>query len=124
MIYINKEAKRRKSMDFDKMFETIDQLYEKNKNDDILQDAVVDLYKAAVAYTQYRVNWNFYSREQKVDEDKLRTIKHDAFIDRCNSLKRYLEKTMDVSWFELDKDRKVVGDFANYVVYKLAVKQR
>ena len=111
-------------MDFDKMFETIDQLYEKNKNDDILQDAVEDLYKAAVAYTQYRVNWNFYSREQKVDEDKLRTIKHDAFIDRCNSLKRYLEKTMDVSWFELDKDRKVVGDFANYVVYKLAVKQR
>ena len=111
-------------MDFDKMFETIDQLYEKNKNDDILQDAVVDLYKAAVAYTKYRVNWNFYSREQKVDEDKLRTIKHDAFIDRCNSLKRYLEKTMDVSWFELDKDRKVVGDFANYVVYKLAVKQR
>ena len=111
-------------MDFDKMFETIDQLYEKNKNDDILQDAVVDLYMAAVAYTKYRVNWNFYSREQKVDEDKLRTIKHDAFIDRCNSLKRYLEKTMDVSWFELDKDRKVVGDFANYVVYKLAVKQR
>ena len=39
---------------------------------------------------------------------------------------RYIDKSgyADVSKLKIEGDRKVLGDFANYVVYKLAVKQR
>ena len=111
-------------MNFDKIFDIIDELYEKNKSDADLVQFTEDVYKAAIEYTLDRVKWNFYSREQKQENDSLRTSKHDSFIDRYNILIRYLGLTMDVSELKIEGDRKVLGDFANYIVYRLAVKQR
>lgn len=111
-------------MNFDKIFETIDHLYENNKNDEILMDLIPEFYQKAIEYTKYRVDWNFYSREEKQENDKYRTSKHNSFMDSYNILVRYLGKTMDVSIFNIGEDRKVYGDLANYVVYQLALKQR
>ena len=111
-------------MNFDKIFEVIDHLYESRKQDEILMELVSDFYKYAIEYTEYRVKWNFYSMEERQVNDGYRTSKHNAFIDSYNILVRYLGKSMEVSELQIEGDRKVYGDFANYVVYKLAVKQR
>lgn len=111
-------------MDFDKIFDAIDHMYERNKSDDELNSLVNDFYQYAIAYTDYRVKWNFYTREERQDNDRYRTIKHDRFMAAYSKVTNYLGKLIDVSYFELGTDRKVYGDFANYVVYKLAVKQR
>ena len=111
-------------MNFDKIFETIDHLYERNKHDEDFMSLVSDFYQFAIEYTKCRVDWNFYSLEQRNDNNKYRTSKHDRFIMSYNSLVRYLGRTMDISDFDIGEDRKVYGDLANYVVYQLALKQR
>lgn len=111
-------------MNFDKIFDVIDELYEKNRSNNDWVQLTEDVYKAAIEYTNDRVKWNFYSREQKQENDNFRTTKHNSFIDRYNILLRYLGQTMDVSELKIEGDRKVLGDFANYIVYRLAVKQR
>ena len=111
-------------MNYDEIFDAIDELYEKKKTDDILVELTEAFYKAAFEYTKDRVQWNFYTREEKISNDSSRTCKHNSFMDSYNILLRYLERTMDVSKLRIEGERKVLGDFANYVVYKLAVKQR
>ena len=46
-------------MNFDKIFEVIDHLYESRKQDEILMELVSDFYKYAIEYTEY----NLESRE-------------------------------------------------------------
>ena len=92
--------------------------------DEILVELTEAFYKAAFEYTKDRVQWNFYTIEEKQENDSSRTHKHNSFMDNYNILLRYLERTMDVSKLRIEGERKVLGDFANYVVYKLAVKQR
>ena len=113
-------------MNYDEIFDAIDELYEKKKTDDILVELTEAFYKAAFEYTKDRVQWNFYTREEKIENDSLRTSKHNSFLDNYKVLMRYIDKSgyADVSKLKIEGDRKVLGDFANYVVYKLAVKQR
>ena len=111
-------------MRYDEIFDTIDELYKKNNENQELAELVEDFYKAAFEYTKERVKWNFYTREEKSEFDNYRTSRHDSFIYHYNLLIRSLELTMDVSKLKIEGDRKMLGDFANYVVYRLAVKQR
>lgn len=75
-----------------------------------------DFLEGAFSYASVRSGWLLLSKDEKMEQDKGRTLKHDSVINRVNILARYLEKTgKDVSWREkLGDSRKRIGDFACY----------
>jgi len=83
----------------------------------------LDLYKnlltAAVKYSQSRAGWPLWDREKRMEEDSLRTTRHNQAIDSFNILARYLKKQgKPAAWRDtLGDDRKRIGDFACYLVF-------
>lgn len=75
-----------------------------------------DFLEGAFSYASVRSGWLLLSKNEKMEQDKGRTLKHDSVINRVNILARYLEKTgKDISWREkLGDSRKRIGDFACY----------
>lgn len=88
-----------------------------DKNDEDAMELYNDFLEGAVAYANVRAGWLLLSNDEKMDQDKGRTYKHDSVINRVNILARYFEKTgKEVSWREdLGESRKAIGDFACYV---------
>ena len=85
-----------------------------------------DLLKEAMEYSNIRNAWEFMSREERMDADAGRTMKHDAFIMAVNVLARLVEKNnVDASWREaLGDNRKRIGDFACFVAYITGISNR
>jgi hypothetical protein len=83
-------------------------------------------YKLAIRYSVVRAQWNFLSVEDKIETNDERTRLHNTLIDSLNILARNMEKTGEsVLWRKtLGDDRKVIGDFACYVVAWLGIRQR
>lgn len=75
-----------------------------------------DFLEGAFSYASVRSGWLLLAKNEKMEQDKGRTLKHDSVINRVNILARYLEKTgKDISWREkLGDSRKRIGDFACY----------
>lgn len=88
-----------------------------DKNDEDAIELYNDFLEGAVAYANVRAGWLLLSNDEKMDQDKGRTYKHDSVINRVNILAMYFEKTgKEVSWREdLGESRKTIGDFACYV---------
>lgn len=88
-----------------------------DKNDEDAIELYNDFLEGAVAYANVRAGWLLLSNDEKMEQDKGRTYKHDSVINRVNILARYFEKTgKEVSWREdLGESRKTIGDFACYV---------
>ena len=88
-----------------------------DKNDEDAMELYNDFLEGAVAYASIRSGWMLLSNEEKMDQDKGRSYRHDSFINRVNILARYFEKIgKDVSWrAELGEERKTIGDFACYL---------
>lgn len=88
-----------------------------DKNDEDAMELYNDFLEGAVAYANVRAGWLLLSNDEKMEQDKGRTYKHDSVINRVNILARYLDKIeKDVSWREeLGESRKAIGDFACYV---------
>ena len=80
----------------------------------------------AFEYTNIRVGWSLKTTEEKREKDEARTAKHNDTIRSLRMISRYLAaQDKDVSWIEiLDTDRKVLGDFANYITYIYALNER
>ena len=71
-----------------------------------------DMIARAVRYSHIRSEWNFLSREQKMDQDASRSFAHDAFIMSVNIVARTQGST-GAAWRErLSDDRRRIGDFA------------
>ena len=85
-----------------------------------------DFLKKAADYAYIRNNWELMCREEKMEADAGRTIKHDAFITSVNILARIAEKDgVDNSWREMLGDaRKRIGDFACFVSYITGISNR
>lgn len=85
-----------------------------------------DCLKKAAEYTIIRNNWERMSREEKMDADEGRTLKHDGFITSLNILSRIAQKEgVDSSWRdELGEERKRIGDFACFVTYITGISNR
>ncbi len=83
------------------------------------------LIKAA-EYTGIRNKWEHMSREEKIDADEGRTLKHDSFITSLNVLSRIVNaEGIDSSWREeLGDDRKRIGDFACFITYITGISNR
>ena len=97
-----------------------------DKNDEDAIELYNDFIEGAVEYANVRASWLLLSNDQKMDQDKGRTYKHDSVINRVNILARFLEKCgKDISWrAELGEARKTIGDFACYVALFYGVKAR
>ena len=110
--------------EFEKLWEEIQNKIDFHKNDEIVLELYDELCRAAVKYTNMRLEWNWFSLEQKQDKDSLRTSYHDRFITQWNMLQRYLTNTYQEYIDKVSDDRKVIGDFACYICYKIAVSMR
>ena len=89
----------------------------------------IELYEelviAANKYNAFRAAWCVWSREEKLDKDASRTACHDSMIVKFNQLARYLKmQGKDTAWRDklgyVEDDpynRKVIGDFACYIVF-------
>lgn len=103
-------------------FEQANILFEKiqtalESTDEDAKELFDDFLEAAIEYASIRSKWLMLSKEEKMDSDKSRTLKHDTLIIRLNVLIRYLDKIgRNVSWKdELGDSRKRIGDFACYI---------
>ena len=77
--------------------------------------------KSAVNYANNRTAWSFMKQAERMDDDRSRSIKHDAYMSSLNAICRKLGiEVID----EIMPDRKMKGDFACYVALFLALEQR
>ena len=85
-----------------------------------------DLLNKAIEYTSIRAKWSLMSREEKIENDAHRTASHDSFINSLKIYVRYLKQLgINLLVNELiEQDRKTIGDFANYIVFREAIKNR
>lgn len=85
-----------------------------------------NFYKLAIRYTVVRAQWNFMSAEEIGESNPERSRLHNALIDSLNILSRNMVTAGEaVEWRKtLGDNRKVIGDFACYVVAWLGIRQR
>lgn len=87
---------------------------------------VNEMIEKAAKYTTVRVNWETWDRETRMQEDRGRSIKHNAFIDSLNILARLLNADgIETPWRDqLGDNRKRIGDFACFLVYMIGIQNR
>lgn len=85
-----------------------------------------DMIKKACSYAKIRGEWEYMTKEEKMDADQGRTIKHNAFIDSVNILSRLITNDgVNSDWREkLGDNRKRVGDFACFIAYITGISNR
>jgi hypothetical protein len=91
-----------------------------------------DMVEEATKYAKMRADWLLMSREQKAEQDSLRTSYHNKTIIQLNMLARYLKmQGKPAAWRESlgnEKEdgfcRKTIGDFACYLVFVNSINAR
>ena len=84
-----------------------------------------DLVDASTKYAAIRAAWNYMSREDKINQESIRTSYHNSVIIKFNVLDRCLrKKKKKAEWrdrlgYEEDDRyfRKTIGDFGCYIVF-------
>ena len=91
-----------------------------------LAELRLDLERAAIEYSNIRVQWRLALPEQRSAMDRARTAAHNLFIDACNVLSRNMAKNGEsIEWrATLGTDRKEIGDFACFIVLFLGLAAR
>lgn len=77
--------------------------------------------KIAVDYANTRTTWASMNKEERIEDDYARRLKHDAFISILSAVSRNL--SID-NIEEVLPDRKTKGDFACYIALFLGLEQR
>jgi hypothetical protein len=103
---------------FHPLFQAVDSTSQKKLRD--------HFYQLAIRYTVVRAQWNFMSAEEIGESNPERTRLHNTLIDSLNILSRNMATAgEDNAWRKtLGDNRKVIGDFACYVVAWLGIRQR
>jgi len=85
-----------------------------------------EMIKKACAYAKIRNDWEYMTREAKMDADQGRTMKHNSFIDSLNILNRLITNDgVSSDWREkLGDERKRIGDFACFIAYMTGISNR
>lgn len=96
-----------------------------HKNDEAFE-MWQDMLNKAIEYTSIRAKWSLMSTEEKIEKDAYRTAFHDSFINSLKIYVRYLKQIgIELLSNELiEQDRKAIGDFANYIVFREAINNR
>ena len=108
-------------MDFEKNWAVLE-MYEK-ANDEVLAELIDEVYTKAEKYAAMRLAWRKMTVEEKCAKDSFRTSLHDVFIDSLKIINRYVLKC-EYEPLTLSDDRKTIGDFACFIVYKLSCRER
>lgn len=100
-----------------------DEMKEKAKQSPMrgFQDFYKMFLKSAVDYAATRASWATMDQAARIEDDKPRRMKHDAFISMLNAISRNLGM---VEIEEVMPDRKTKGDFASYIALFLSLEQR
>ena len=104
-------------MDYQEANEIIKSIFENGCKDDSFHELRDDFIKSAAIYAHLRCLWYLADENERIEMDQERSSSHDAFIDSCNILSRYMTKAgLDNSWREkLGSDRKRIGDLACWI---------
>lgn len=83
----------------------------------------------AVNYAKMRASWEFFSREEKIKKDDMRTGLHNDFMTSLKLLIRLANLHSDNKWTDLlneaeSMQRKDLGDIACYITYLISVSNR
>ncbi|MBE5925978.1 MAG: hypothetical protein E7270_03350 [Lachnospiraceae bacterium] len=118
MNYNNYLMKGNDTLTFEKACELMQMIQEElDVRDEIAKDIYRELVETCIEYANTRSKWLLLSKEQKMDTDKSRTLKHDSAIVKFNMLARYFRKEGKKALWrdELGESRKTIGDFACYI---------
>jgi len=96
---------------------------------DEYEEAVSDMKKKAASYARFRTEWEFMSKDEKIEKDSLRTSHHNEFMTAAKLLIRLSNMHTDNKWAKLQEEaesmqRKDFGDIACYITYLIAVSNR
>lgn len=91
-----------------------------------------ELMEASTKYAVIRAEWQFFSREEKMERDSRRTSCHNSVIVKFNMLARYMKmQGKDARWRDYlgnEEDnpynRRRIGDFACYLVFVSSLNAR
>lgn len=92
-----------------------------------------DVSEKALSYTHCRVEYGLASPEKRREQNlgQTRTIKHNAFMLSLTVLSRYMKSQEwetdwadDLGLADADVNRKLIGDFANYLTLIHALSAR
>ena len=108
-------------------YEIAKELYEEIKEkaakvtDEDVKSIYQDFLENAVDYAKKRAAWAFMDMDAKMEDDKTRSTKHNAFMAMLGAVCRNL--CID-GIDDIMPDRKTKGDFACYIALFLALEQR
>ena len=108
-------------------YEIAKTLYEeiKGKVEQCHQEGFDEFYQefleSAADYAKNRTAWSFMDQAARAEDDKARSIKHDAYMSMLAAICRNL----GIDGIDgIMPDRKAKGDFACYITLFLALEQR
>ena len=102
------------------LFEEINEKANKDSREGF-KELYEDFLKSAVSYAETRTAWTFMEQAERMEDDRSRSIKHDAYMSNLESICRNLKiEGID----EIMPERKTKGDFACYIALFLSLKQR
>lgn len=95
-------------------------------SDPDFQEMAKGFLESAVRYANIRAEWALKDVKWRLAQDHGRRIAHNAFIDRCNLMARWMKKLeQNTQWRrDLGEDRKRIGDFACLLHAALAISAR
>ncbi|EKL6214540.1 hypothetical protein ACFD2S_000609 [Listeria monocytogenes] len=109
------------SMSFEEALEIYNSIFNVLEcKDEYLHELWKEVIDSALVYSNMRTNWNYFSREDKQEKDKLRTSYHNTFMINLKAFHKLAEQLeLDTGWREKlgsSDDRKRLGDFAGYIL--------
>ena len=126
---IKKDKAQEFTESLESMFESEELTNLTGEDRDEYLEAVSAMKKNAVTYAQMRDNWEFMTREERINKDDLRTSYHNEFMTSVKLLIRLANMHSDNRWSQLLREaeempRKDFGDIACYITYLIAVSNR
>ncbi|GGC92738.1 hypothetical protein [Enterococcus wangshanyuanii] len=121
MLDYNVYLKKSDSMAFEEAVNIYNSIFNMLEcKDEYLHELWKEVIDSALVYANMRINWNYFSREEKHEKDDLRTIYHNTFMINLKAFHKLGEQLeLDTSWKEKlgsSEDRKRWGDFAGYLL--------
>lgn len=120
------------SLTFEEMAALHRQIAAETDGDTEALDLYKDLLAAAVKYAESRARWPLWDREKRMEEDPVRTSRHNQVVLALDMLARYLQmQGKPALWRDtLGEEaqnpycRKRLGDFACYLAFAESLNAR
>ena len=121
-----------KSLTVEKMRDIHEKILNAISDDADAKEIYDELMEAATKYASFRSQWFVWDRETRMERDDSRTSCHNSLITKFNMLSRLLKmQGKDIEWRDelgyIEDDpynRKVIGDFACYLVFVNSINAR